>query len=67
MAERPARPIEVYTTDEVVHVRVDAPGERAVSAPVPDVLALIVELAKTAGFEVDDTVPGEVYISWPID
>ncbi len=67
MAERPTRPIEVYTTDEVVRIRVDAPGERAVSAPVPDVLALIVELAKTAGFEVDDTVPGEVYISWPID
>ena len=65
MAERPARPVEVYTVDEIVHVRVDAPGERAVSAPVPDVLALIAELAKTAGFEVEDHVPGELYVSWP--
>lgn len=67
MGDRAARPIEVYTADEVVHVRVDAPGERAVSAPVPDPVALIVDLAKKAGFDVDDTVRGELYISWPID
>lgn len=65
MSERPARPIEVYSLDQTVHVRVDAPGERAVSAPVPDVLGLICELAKQAGFEVDDTVEGDLYISWP--
>lgn len=67
MNRRPARPVEVYSIDDVVHVRVDAPGERAVSAPVTDVLALIAELAKTAKFEVDDSTEGEVYISWPAD
>lgn len=66
MSTRPARPIEVYELEDVVHVRVDAPGERAVSAPVTDVAALIVELATKAGFEVDPA-PGEVYISWPAD
>jgi hypothetical protein len=65
MGERPARPIEVYAVDEVVHVRVDAPGERAVSAPVSDVMAFVRELAECAGFEVDGTVEGETYISWP--
>jgi len=65
MAEQPARTVKVYEANEVVRIQVDAPGERAVSAPVPDVLALIIEIAKTARFEVDDTVPGEVYISWP--
>jgi hypothetical protein len=62
----PARPIEVYTTDEVVHVRVDAPGERAVSAPIPDVLEFITRVALEAGFDVDTTVPGEIYVSWPV-
>jgi hypothetical protein len=61
----PARTVEFYTDDEVVHVRVDAPGERAVSAPLPDVLQTIVDLAHAAGFEVDDTAQGELYISWP--
>jgi hypothetical protein len=66
MGERPARQIEIYDLKEVVHIRVDAPGERAVSAPVPDVLAFIAEIAKTAGFEVDDSVAGELYVSWPV-
>ena len=66
MNERPARQVELYTVDDVVHVRVDAPGERAVSAPVTDVLELINRLAKEAGFEVDDSVPGELYVSWPV-
>lgn len=65
MGERPARLVEVFEVDEMVHVRVDAPGERAVSAPVTDVLGLIAELAKAAGFTVEDHVPGELYVSWP--
>ncbi len=64
MNQPPARLVEVYTNDDIVHVRVDAPGERAVSAPVTDVLAFIIELAKEAKFEVDES-EGEVYISWP--
>lgn len=64
MNRRPVRPIEVFIVDDLVHVRVDAPGERAVSQPVPDVLALIKLLADTAGFEVD-AAEGELYISWP--
>lgn len=64
MSQPPARFLEVYTQDDIVHVRVDAPGERAVSTPVPDVLALIKTLAEQAGFEVD-SAEGELYISWP--
>lgn len=67
MSKRPARSIEVFTLEDVVHIRVDAPGERAVSAPIDDVLGLIRDLAKEAKFEVDDTVPGELYVSWPAD
>lgn len=66
MGDSVARPVEVYAVDKVVHIRVDAPGERAVSAPIYDVAALIVELAKTSGFDVDDTVKGELYVSWPV-
>jgi hypothetical protein len=66
MNQPPGRQVELYTVDDVVHIRVDAPGERAVSAPVTDVLELIGRLAKEAGFEVEDSVPGELYVSWPV-
>lgn len=65
MGESVARPVEVFTKDDAVHVRVDAPGERAVSAPILDPAAFIVEVARMAGFDVDEQAPGEVYISWP--
>jgi hypothetical protein len=64
MSQPPSRLLEVYVVDDIVHVRVDAPGERAVSTPVTDVLALIKELAEKADFEVDEG-DGEIYISWP--
>ena len=65
MGDRSARPIEVYVSDDAVHIRVDAPGERAVSAPIPDVVAHLTEVAKAAGYDVDDTVQGELVINWP--
>lgn len=37
------------------HVRVDAPGERAVSAPIDDPIAFLVEAASDLGLEVDDS------------
>lgn len=65
MSKPPARTVEFYDQKGVVHVRVDSPGLAAQSAPIPDVLATITDLAKVAGFEVDDSVPGELYVSWP--
>lgn len=46
-------------------LRVDAPGERAVSAEIIDPLELIREIAFQAGFETDDSVVGQVTISLP--
>jgi hypothetical protein len=47
------RTIKVVTeADGTVRVRVDAPGERAVSAPVTDAALLIQEIADAAGLDV---------------
>lgn len=53
--------LEIWTDEnELVHVRADAPGERAVSSMVGDggpegALAFILDVANAAGLEVDDS------------
>lgn len=56
----------MFVLEDKLHVRVDAPGERAVSAPIADPQAFLVDVAKKAGYEVDDTIPGDLYVSWPV-
>jgi hypothetical protein len=52
--------------DGVLHVRCDAPGERAVSAPIDDPLDFIVQVCDAAGLEYDeDALPDKVVISVP--
>ena len=46
-------------------IRVDAPGERAVSAVITDPLDLIHRIAEQCGLEVDDTLDGQITISIP--
>lgn len=47
------------------HIRVDTPGERAVSARIEAPLALIRDIANDAGLEIDDSVPDAITLSWP--
>lgn len=52
--------------DGVLHVRCDAPGERAVSAPIDDPMLLIVQICDAADLEYDeDALPDKIVISWP--
>lgn len=62
-----AHEVTVFTNpDGVAHVRCDAPGERAVSAPIDDPLQLIVDICDATGLEYDeDALPDQVIISIP--
>jgi hypothetical protein len=46
-------------------IRVDAPGERAVSAVITDPIDLIHRIADQCGLEVDDSLDGQITISIP--
>lgn len=65
MSSESDRRLSVLVVDDGVHIQCDAPGERAVSAPVVDVLGFLTEVGRKAGCLVDDSVPGELYVSWP--
>lgn len=49
------RTIVFVFEDGEYRVRVDAPGERAVSAPIPDPLRFIIDAADDLDLEVDDS------------
>ena len=55
----------VTDDDGTVRVRCDAPGERAVSAPVGDVFGFITQLAEAAGFLVEHDTPDELVVTVP--
>jgi hypothetical protein len=59
--------VSVFTNaDGAAHVRCDAPGERAVSAPIDDPMQLIVDICEACDLEYDeDALPDKVVISWP--
>lgn len=54
--------LKVYSENGQLHVRVDRPGERAVSTVVDDPTALITQLAGEAGLDItiaDQSAPAE--------
>lgn len=61
------KPTIIFYTgkDGELRLRIDAPGERAVSAPIGDPFSFLAIAGSQAGLEVDDTVPDQLTISIP--